>query len=218
MPCILDFTMYFPSTLQTYCGSFIASRLVTNEKNKKKPPMIDNALGSMREISARRKCTLSSAKIFFLQKTWHYLSTWDAPHIWLHHGVRLLADMKAAISNTASFFPKDISLFLLYSYHLDTYFWTVSLLLSLVDNCLHSQFGNYRFLLIPSTFSDLEFSTALDCIFTIIITEFITTNNSSKTQHPQYHYVTFVIPSNTHSSYYLVHHQYTFLEALYSVI
>ena len=106
MLCIPVFTMYFPSTLQTYCGSFIASRLAINEKSKKKPPMIDNALGSMKEISARRKCTLSSAKIFFLQKTWHYLSTWDAPHIWLHHGVHLLADMKAAISDTASFFPR----------------------------------------------------------------------------------------------------------------
>ena len=51
------------------------------------------------EISPREKFSLFSAKIFFLQKTWHYLSTWDAPHIWLHHEVHLLADMKAAISD-----------------------------------------------------------------------------------------------------------------------
>ena len=135
-----------------------------------------------------------------------------------HERITIFSWYESCYQRHCLLFPKDISLFLLCSCHLDTYFWTVSSLLSLVDNCLHSQFGNYRFLLIPSTFSDLEFSTALDCIFTIIITEFITTNNSSKTQHPQYHYVTFVIPSNTHSSNYLVHHQYTFLEALYSVI
>ena len=54
--------------------------------------------------SPREKFSLFSAKIFFLQKTWHYLSTWDAPHMWLHHGVHLLADMKAAISDTTSWF------------------------------------------------------------------------------------------------------------------
>ena len=52
------------------------------------------------EIPRREKFSLFSAKTFFLQKTWHHLSTWDAPHIWLHHGVHLLADMKAAISDT----------------------------------------------------------------------------------------------------------------------
>ena len=40
-------------------------------------------------------------KCFLLQKTWHYLSTWDAPHIWLQHGVHPLADMKAVISDSS---------------------------------------------------------------------------------------------------------------------
>ena len=51
------------------------------------------------EIPRRENFLSFSAKTFFLQKTWHHLSTWDAPHIWLHHGVHLLADMKAAISD-----------------------------------------------------------------------------------------------------------------------
>ena len=58
------------------------------------------------EIPRRENFLSFSAKTFFLQKTLHHLSTLDAPHIWLHHGVRLLADMKAAISDTASFFPR----------------------------------------------------------------------------------------------------------------
>ena len=61
--------MYFPSTstLYAYCGSFDASRLATNEKSKKKPQLIDNALGSMREISAQRIFTFL-VKIVFLSK------------------------------------------------------------------------------------------------------------------------------------------------------
>ena len=51
------------------------------------------------EIPRRENFLSFSAKTFFLQKTWHHLSTWDAPHVWLHHGVHLLADMKAAISD-----------------------------------------------------------------------------------------------------------------------
>ena len=49
------------------------------------------------EIPRRENFLSFSAKTFFLQKTWHYLSTWDAPHIWLQHGLHPLADMKAAI-------------------------------------------------------------------------------------------------------------------------
>jgi len=58
------------------------------------------------EISSQRKLSQFFGENVFLAKTWHHLSTWDAPHIWLHHGVHLLADMKAAISDTASFFPR----------------------------------------------------------------------------------------------------------------
>ena len=61
------------------------------------------------EIPRRENFLSFSAKTFFLQKTWHHLSTWDAPHIWLHHGVHLLADMKAAISDNIHAFQKIIN-------------------------------------------------------------------------------------------------------------
>ena len=93
--------MYFPSTstLYAYCGSFDASRLATNEKSKKKPQLIDNALGSMRKISARNIFTFFGENIFLAKNVALYIS-WDYMVTTLQHGVHPvhpLADMKATI-------------------------------------------------------------------------------------------------------------------------
>ena len=61
------------------------------------------------EIPRRENFLSFSAKTFFLQKTLHHLSTLDAPHIWLHHGVHLLADIKAAISDTTAVLNKRVT-------------------------------------------------------------------------------------------------------------
>ena len=78
-----------------YCFSFGHKR----EKQEKATDDRQRSGKYERNLSARKVFHFFLAKIFFLQKTWHYLSTWDAPHMWLHHGVHLLADMKAAISD-----------------------------------------------------------------------------------------------------------------------
>ena len=178
MLSILVFTIHFAALYSINCAfSQSNSRSERREKEKKPSDRIEGRKVWWKSPREKSFFTFFGENIFLAKnvapsinvgRAPYMVTSWGAPFSWY----------ESCYQRHCLLFPKDISLFLLYSYHLDTYFWTVSLLLSLVDNCLHSQFGNYRFLLIPSTFSDLEFSTALDCIFTIIITEFITTNNS----------------------------------------
>jgi len=76
--------------------------LATNEKSKKKPPMIDNALGGMKEISARKVFTFFGENIFLAKNMALSINVGRAPYMvtsW-DHGVHPLADIKAAISDT----------------------------------------------------------------------------------------------------------------------
>ena len=100
MLCIPVSTIHFAALYLFICACSRSNSRPERRENEKKP--FDRIEG--------RKCMMKflTAKTFsffgeniFLQKTWHHLSTWDAPHIWLHHGMRLLADMKAAISDNS---------------------------------------------------------------------------------------------------------------------
>jgi len=106
MLCILDFTIHFATLYFINCACSRSNSRPERRGNEKKPFDRIEGRKCMMKFPRRENFLSFSAKTFFLQKTWHHLSTWDAPHIWLHHGVHLLADMKAAISDTASFFPR----------------------------------------------------------------------------------------------------------------
>jgi len=99
MVFILDFNIHF-ATL--YLNNDACSRSIIRHERRENEKKPSDRIGqkSVREKSPLEMFSLFSAKIFFLQKTWHYLSTWDAPHIWLQHEVHPLADMKAAISDS----------------------------------------------------------------------------------------------------------------------
>ena len=106
MLCILDFTIHFATLYFINCACSRSNSRPERRENEKKPFDRIEGRKCMMRFLAEKTFSLFSAKTFFLQKTLHHLSTLDAPHIWLHHGVHLLADMKAAISDTASFFPR----------------------------------------------------------------------------------------------------------------
>jgi len=104
------FTIHFAALYSINCACSRSNSRPERRENEKKPfDRIEGRKCMMKFLAARssqRKLSQFFGENVFLAKTWHHLSTWDAPHIWLHHGVHLLADMKAAISDTASFFPR----------------------------------------------------------------------------------------------------------------